>query len=98
MLFLAARALALSLPVAVHSYTPISYRASTGPEIDGLQEYKGESVTLDSTNPVLTLDYGTEVAGFPYINTEALDGPVQVELKYTEPFEGLGLSQGDGPW
>lgn len=98
MISLTPRALAFLLPAVAYAYTPISYRASTGPEIDGLQEYKGDSITLDSSNPVLTLDYGAEVAGYPYIQTDTPEQPVQVELKYTEPFEGLGLAQGDGPW
>ncbi|KAJ5729584.1 uncharacterized protein N7483_004092 [Penicillium malachiteum] len=75
----------LSLPLtgafASQYYTPKAYHVGSGPSIDGLSEFNGGSIVLNSTHPVLTLDYGTEI-----------------ELKYSEPFDGLQLPYGDGPW
>lgn len=57
------------------------------------------SFILNSSSPVLSLDYGAEVAGFPYVEISSLEGNyAQIELKYSEPYEGLGLPYGDGPW
>lgn len=56
------------------------------------------TITLSSTNPVLTLDYGTEVAGFPFITTSNVKTPVQIEVKYSESYVGLENVNGDGPW
>ena len=82
------------------SYTPVSFGVGTAPIIDGLQKYSGNTkVTLNSSAPVLTLDYGAEVAGFPYFEVTSLSGPAaQIELKYSEPFDGLNQQKGDGPW
>jgi hypothetical protein len=81
------------------SYTPVAFGAGTAPIIDGLQAYSGHRVTLESSIPVLTLDYGAEVAGFPYFEITSLAGSAaQIELKYSEQFQGLNLATGDGPW
>ncbi|KAJ5703137.1 hypothetical protein N7488_010685 [Penicillium malachiteum] len=92
----------LSLPLtgvfASQCYTPKAYHVGSSPKIDGVSEFHGESVVLNSTHPVLTLDYGTEVGGFPFVETEDPEQPVQIELKYSEPFDGLQLPYGDGPW
>lgn len=80
------------------SYTPIAFGVGTGPIIDGLQTYSGSEVKLDISAPILTLDYGADVAGYPYFEVTSLGGPaVQIELKYSEQFPGLTLSTGDGP-
>lgn len=85
-------------PRSQTSYTPTSYGVGTAPVIDGLQSYAANSITLDSSFPVLTLDYGAEVAGFPYFEVTSLTGSdLQIELKYSEQFGGLKLSAGDGP-
>lgn len=56
-------------------------------------------MTLDSSTPVLTLDYGAEVAGFPFFEVTSVGGSTaQIELKYSEQFQGLNLDYGDGPW
>lgn len=54
---------------------------------------------LDAASPVLTLDYGAEVAGFPYFGVQSISGAkdAQVELKYSEPYHGLSLPYSDGP-
>ncbi|KAF8861335.1 Six-hairpin glycosidase [Acephala macrosclerotiorum] len=81
------------------SYTPVAFAVGTAPIIDGLQPLSAKAVTLDSSAPVLTLDYGADVAGFPYFEVTSLAGPAaQIELKYSEQFEGLNLNTGDGPW
>ena len=45
-----------------------------------------------------TLDFGYEVAGYPYFVVSSLTKPVQVELKYSEQFDGLNHVWGDGPF
>lgn len=60
--------------------------------------HAGTTFSLNSSFPVLTLDYGAEVAGFPYINVVSVKGEsAQVELKYSEPYDGLGMTYSDGP-
>lgn len=54
--------------------------------------------TVDETNPVATLDYGGESAGYPFFEVSSLTGSVQVEVKYTEEFDGLNQPFGDGPF
>jgi hypothetical protein len=81
------------------TYTPVAFGVGTAPIIDGLQTYSGQKVTLKSSAPVLTLDYGADVAGFPYVEVTSLAGSaVQIELKYSEQFQGLNSATGDGPW
>lgn len=81
------------------SYTPVDFGVGTTPIINGLQPFSYSNVTLTPSAPVLTLDYGAEVAGFPYFEVASLGGPAaQIELKYSEQFAGLNLSTGDGPW
>lgn len=59
----------------------------------------GQPVTLDfDKNPVVTLDYGYEVAGFPYFQISDVKGPMQIEVKYTEQFDGLNHVWADGPY
>ncbi|KAJ5128311.1 hypothetical protein N7448_002029 [Penicillium atrosanguineum] len=83
---------------AVDAYFPKYYHLGAEPTIDGLQSYDRSSVTLDEHNSVLTLDYTTEVGGWPWVELESPSSPVQIQLKYSEPFDGLELPQGDGPW
>lgn len=90
--------LGLGAASGTSSYTPKQYHVGSNVTIEGLSGYSGDSFTLDASSRVVTLDYGTEVAGFPYLEVKSLGAPVQIELKYSEPFEGLGLPQGDGPW
>jgi hypothetical protein len=80
------------------SYTPVAFGVGTAPIIDGLQTYSGSEVILTPSAPVVTLDYGADVAGFPYFEVTSVTGSaVQVELKYSEQFPGLNLDTGDGP-
>ena len=86
----------------IASYTPVSFHLGKGvpSELGAFQHCEaGAQYVLNSSSPVLTLDYGAEVAGFPYIDIAALTGDfAQVELKYSEPYDGLSLPYGDGPW
>lgn len=80
-----------------HLYSPVAYSLGAASNIDGLQPYSGGELTLDPNSPVLTLDYGADVAGFPFVETSSISGPTQIELKYSEPFDGLVMQFGDGP-
>ncbi|KAF2021682.1 glycoside hydrolase family 78 protein [Aaosphaeria arxii CBS 175.79] len=53
---------------------------------------------LTPSSPVATLDYGSEVAGYPVFNVHAVSGKVQIEVKYTEEFRGLNSNYSDGPF
>ena len=80
-------------------YVPVAYYLGNGPSIDGLQPYSGGDLTLDIFSPVLTLDYGAEVAGLPFVQVSSMSGPSsQIEIKYSEPFDGLDKKFSDGPW
>lgn len=67
-------------------------------ESEGLAPWTNASLELSPTNPLVTLDYGSEVAGFPSFNVSVLSGVVQIEVKYTEEFGGLLQPFSDGPW
>src|SRR6187402_1209936 len=56
------------------SYTPVAFAVGTTPIIEGLQTYRSNTIALDSSTPVLTLDYGAEVAGFPYFEITSIEG------------------------
>ena len=80
------------------TYAPVAYALGSVPT-SVLQNYSGSPVTLDASKPVLTLDYGADVAGFPFLEVSAISGSaVQVELKYSEPLDGLNLTYGEDPW
>jgi hypothetical protein len=80
-------------------YTPNAFAVGNAPTIDGFKTYLGQKIRLDQSTPVLTLDYGADVAGFPYFEVSSFEGTsAQVELKYSEQFPGLKSSTGDGPW
>jgi hypothetical protein len=55
-------------------------------------------VNLTLATPVLTLDFGHEVAGFPYIITQSQSTTAQIEFKYAESFASLESPYSDGPW
>ena len=48
--------------------------------------------------PIATIDYGSEAAGYAFFNVSAVKMPVQIEMKYSEPFDGLQHVWGDGPF
>ncbi|KFY71395.1 hypothetical protein V499_08407 [Pseudogymnoascus sp. VKM F-103] len=91
--------LADAAPDAGRSYTPVAYAIGTGPVIDGLVKYAGEPLKLDAANPVVTLDYGANVAGFPFVEVSSVSASgAQIELKYSEPFGGLKEPWSNGPF
>jgi hypothetical protein len=53
--------------------------------------------TLTPDSPYATLDYGAEVAGFPTFEITNIDGPTQIEVKYSEQHSGLAEPFSDGP-
>ncbi|KAJ5511962.1 hypothetical protein N7453_004065 [Penicillium expansum] len=53
--------------------------------------------TLTPSSPWATLDYGSEVAGFPSFEISKFSGPTQIEIKYSEQFTGLLEPFSDGP-
>ncbi|KAK8253209.1 Six-hairpin glycosidase-like protein [Phyllosticta capitalensis] len=56
-------------------------------------------ISLSRSNPTTVLDYGTESAGFPFIEVASLSDPgVQIELRYSEGKAYLDEPQADGPW
>ncbi|KAF2104506.1 Six-hairpin glycosidase [Rhizodiscina lignyota] len=60
--------------------------------------YRGQKITLSPESPVVTLDYGTETGGFAHIDVDSLNGPTQIEFKFSEAFYGLNNPYSDGPW
>ncbi|TGO59259.1 hypothetical protein BCON_0046g00020 [Botryotinia convoluta] len=58
----------------------------------------GARFELTPSTPVATLDYGHEVAGYPYYDVEFISGKVQIEVKYSEEFNGLDTNFSDGPF
>ncbi|KAI0470036.1 Six-hairpin glycosidase [Xylariaceae sp. FL0804] len=54
---------------------------------------------LDEAGQTVTLDYGVERGGWPYFSVRTLgNGPVQIEVKYSESFVGLAQPMSDGPY
>ena len=87
---------------ATASYTPVAYHIGNQSPAKPEQFQhcqSAETFTLNASLPTLSLDYGAEVAGFPYVDISSnTAGYAQIELKYSEPYEGLSLPYGDGPW
>ncbi|KAK2038463.1 Six-hairpin glycosidase [Colletotrichum somersetense] len=63
-----------------------------------LQTQPFSSFTLSPDTPIATLDYGAERAGYPMFDVTSLSAPAQIEVKYTEHFDGLNHPFGDGPF
>ena len=77
---------------------PVEYSVDTESKLDGLTPYGSNTIEISPSNPLLTLDYGTEVAGFPFFDVASLSGPTQVEVKYAEQYPALANPNSDGPW
>lgn len=77
---------------------PQAFSQQATPARTGLVAWNNASLTLSPSSPLVTLDYGTEVAGFPFFIVSSLSGIVQIEVKYTEEFSGLLQPFADGPW
>jgi hypothetical protein len=54
--------------------------------------------TLNEETPVATLDYGIERAGYAFFTVSSLSQPVQIEVRYSEPFAGMSDPWSDGPF
>jgi hypothetical protein len=76
-------------------FVPVGIALGTEPQ---LETSTFASFTLDPTNPLATIDYGAERAGYPYFVVSSLSEPAQVEVKYSEPFTGLASPLSDGPY
>lgn len=76
-------------------FVPVGVAVGSTPQV---QTEQYAPFTLDETNPVATLDYGGESAGYPFFELSSLTGAVQVEVKYTEEFGGLEQPFSDGPF
>ncbi|KAK1995306.1 Six-hairpin glycosidase [Colletotrichum falcatum] len=63
-----------------------------------LQTQPFSPFTLSPDTPIATLDYGAERAGYPIFDIASLSAPAQIEVKYTEHFDGLSHPFGDGPF
>jgi hypothetical protein len=80
------------------SIAPKSYLQQFAPSSSGLKPWTNATLILTPASPLVTLDYGTEVAGFPFFNVSALSGTVQIEVKYSEGYGGMEEPFSDGPW
>lgn len=76
-------------------FIPVGVAVGAAPQV---QTEQYAPFTLDETNPVATLDYGGESAGYPFFEVSSPTGAVQVEVKYTEEFDGLNQPFSDGPF
>lgn len=77
---------------------PTRYSISTTPSLSDLSSFVNKTITLSLSAPLLTLDYGKEVAGFPYFHISALSDVSQIEVAYAEEFDTLSEPESDGPW
>lgn len=77
-------------------FTPKRLALGSAPTIGSANYTSG--FTLTAAEPIATLDYDYEVAGLPYFVVSALsNGPVDVEVKYSEQFSVLSTNFSDGP-
>ncbi|KAJ4349506.1 uncharacterized protein N0V89_008122 [Didymosphaeria variabile] len=58
----------------------------------------GTSITLSPSKPAVTLDYGTDVAGFPFFVATNNGAAAQIEVRYSESLVALSHENADGPW
>ncbi|KAJ5061302.1 Six-hairpin glycosidase-like protein [Bipolaris maydis] len=74
------------------------YSLSGDVQVADLSYDNTTTITLSPAHPVLTLDYGTEVAGFPFFVVAEGASPAQIEAAYSEAFAYLADENADGPW
>ncbi|CAI7634564.1 unnamed protein product [Penicillium pancosmium] len=89
---------AVSSVQSLEAFLPESFAVGQSPLMQADNAYHANDIVLNSSFPVLTLDYGNEVGGFPFVEVESPSSAVQIQLKYSEPYSGLELPEGDGPW
>ncbi|RDW84250.1 hypothetical protein BP6252_01840 [Coleophoma cylindrospora] len=58
----------------------------------------GDPIVFTTVGQTYTLDYGRDVAGYPVFEVAVVEGYAQIEVKYSEAYNGLLESQGDGPF
>ena len=63
------------------NFLPIGAAVGSLPTIKTTNITQGFMLSTDS--PLVTLDFGHEVAGIPFFVVDAMSGPAQVELKYS---------------
>ncbi|KAJ4983124.1 RhaA is able to hydrolyze alpha-1 [Stagonosporopsis vannaccii] len=80
------------------SVNPKAFSHQQTPTRFALVAWNNATFALSPSEPLVTFDYGTEVAGFPFFNVSSFSGLVQIEVKYAEEFSGLLRSYADGPW
>ncbi|KAL4930987.1 putative alpha-L-rhamnosidase C [Aspergillus undulatus] len=76
------------------------YPERFGHSSGGFHSYNANAtcITLSPSQPNVTLDYGAEVGGYPFLYIHSLSGTVQIEAKYSEAKPGLDVPYADGPW
>ncbi|KAF4620215.1 hypothetical protein G7Y89_g14606 [Cudoniella acicularis] len=79
-------------------HLPVSYSIGTAQNPNLSTLATTSKITLTSLQPLLTLDYGTEVLGIPTLDVDEISGLAQIELRYSEEFAGLDNVNGDGPF
>ncbi|KAF7194284.1 hypothetical protein HII31_04317 [Pseudocercospora fuligena] len=77
---------------------PTSYSLGDAYSLDTSLQYDQKPITLNTSFPILTIDYGLEVAGFPFFDVEEISEPTQIEVKYAEDFTAFNNPYSDGPW
>ena len=76
-------------------FEPAGVATGNGPQ---LKTRPFAPFTLNQDDPLATLDYGVERAGYPFFEISELTGLAQIEVKYTEAFDGLNKPFSDGPF
>ncbi|EMD67718.1 glycoside hydrolase family 78 protein [Bipolaris sorokiniana ND90Pr] len=77
---------------------PRKYSLSADVQVADQSYDNTTTITLSPAHPVLTLDYGTEIAGFPFFVVAEGASPAQIEAAYSEAFAYLDDENADGPW
>ncbi|KAB8222926.1 Six-hairpin glycosidase-like protein [Aspergillus novoparasiticus] len=86
----------LASPVfCADTFTPVGVVVGDQPE---LNTNDFAEFALDPQSPLATVDYGAERAGYPFFVVSSLSQPVQLEVKYSEEFNGLNHPFSDGPY
>ncbi|KAI5358127.1 putative six-hairpin glycosidase superfamily, alpha-L-rhamnosidase domain-containing protein [Septoria linicola] len=98
------QSLALLLPALAACFVdygdvlPSTYSAGHTHVLGNGGPYGNQTITLSPDTPVLTIDYGAEVAGFPFFEVQNQSAATQIEVKYAEDFTAFDNPYSDGPW
>lgn len=77
--------------------SPEKFAIGSAAQSHDLHIWTTETIKLSPNSPILTLDYGIEVAGFPFLDVRSLSGPAQLEVKYAEQYPAILENMADGP-